>query len=438
MIYVIIIAISIIIGILFKYYSNVDIKNIILSIILSSILSSLIIFIIKYNSSYYTEYWGSYVVNIYENEPYNEWVSQTCTETTTDSDGNTTTTYYDCSYQNDIGPSWVAVTNLGKHINISEKQYEAFKSKFGNNAKIVKTIHNHSSNSRCSNSKNTKFEGKRVGKISYVYECAWPNTYESLQSYTSSHKYENKIKSSDFTVFNLSKITDEEADSLGLYEYPNILDNFNYPTILSHKEVKTKIQEHYQKLNAIYGPKNQLRLWVLIFDDKPIDYAYKQESYWVKGNKNELVICIGKRDDKITWSYIFSWATSIDLSLSIRNYIYDLREYKDTTIYRYDTILNKIPAKIGKKIKERVEENITKKDSTYKIPTTSYPVLTDDTYMVLHKYLNENLNKFQRREFKEFDYIKLEFSFKYLIIIILSNILINIITSFVVINYVKF
>ena len=71
----------------------------------------------------FDEYWGDEVAYVVEEEPWNEWVSRTCSETYacgSDSKGNTTycTRTYDCSYQDDIGPKWYAITKLGTHISI--------------------------------------------------------------------------------------------------------------------------------------------------------------------------------------------------------------------------------------------------------------------------------------------------------------------------------
>jgi len=44
-----------------------------------------------------------------------------------------------------------------------------------------------------------------------------------------------------------------------------------------------------------------MRLWVLVFEDKPSFIAKYQENYWVRRNMNEFVICIGKKDTIIQW-----------------------------------------------------------------------------------------------------------------------------------------
>ena len=58
----------------------------------------------------------------------------------------------------------------------------------------------------------------------------------------------------------------------------------------------------------------------------------------LKGNKNELIVCIGKNKENIDWVNTFSWSTSEDLTLNIRNYVYDQKILNDSTytnIYNY-------------------------------------------------------------------------------------------------------
>jgi hypothetical protein len=46
-------------------------------------------------------------------------------------------------------------------------------------------------------------------------------------------------------------------------------------------------------------------------------------------------------------------------------------------------------------------------DTTIQVKS-DFPVLNDRTWDDLYNYMNDNLNKFQRRSFKEFDYLTVE------------------------------
>lgn len=373
--------------------------------------------VIDKTSVSFTEYWGSTVIAVYEEEPYNYWHNETCSYTTssTDSQGNTTTTthYYDCSHQDDVAPSWHAVTNIGEKFGISEKTHDQLQRQFKTKKTSVETRRNHDASDMSVGSIGTKFEGKKVGNISHVYQTKWNGQDDTRKSYVSEHTYENRIKASDYTVFNISLVTEEEVDSLGLFRYPELKDKMfgrgenglHYPTILSAEGVSPDIQEKFKRLNGKFGVSNELRLWILVFDDKPQSIARYQENYWVKGNMNELVICIGKYNNEIKWAHAFSWSLSNELTVDVRNKVLNLYQYKDTTVKK---VIPPIFAQVNKVKNLPAKLPIQEKDSTYSIKSPNYPVLTNETWNELYTYLNKNLSKYRRRSFDEFSYLTVE------------------------------
>lgn len=196
--------------------------------------------IIDYTSVHFDEYWGSSITAVYEEEPWNEWHHETCSYTTTDSKGNTTTHYYDCSHQDDYGPEWYAVTNLNEKFSISEKMHDELVAQFKTKKTVIDSRNNHDASDKCVNSNGTKFEGKRVGNKSYIYQTVWSGSDNTRKAYTSVHSYVNKIKASDLSIFNIKLVKEEQADSLGLFEYPeykggglfSYTQGLDYPTIL--------------------------------------------------------------------------------------------------------------------------------------------------------------------------------------------------------------
>jgi len=364
------------------------------------------------SSTRFSEYWGSTVTHVIEEEPYNEWHHQTCTRTSTDSKGNTTTTTYDCSHQDDYGPSWMAVTNLGEKIAITESLHDELVAQFGTGKKITKTRKNHDSNDKCVQSKGTKFEGTRVGKTSNVLTTKWGGQDHTRKAFSSQHQYENRIKASDLSIFNISVVKPSLADSLGLYEYPFrtsgfgkthvvkktkrnkggdiVYNGWDYPTILG-ENIPESAQEKFRQLNGKFGTSNEMRLWVLVFDDAEQMTGVMQENYWVRGNMNELVLCIGRSGEEIQWAHAFSWATSNTLTVEVRNAVLDLYTYGDTTI-------------AGQKLPVL---NIGMDDQTKRIKTSKTPVLTEQTWDDLYVWLNNNLQQFERRTFDEFEYVEI-------------------------------
>lgn len=377
--------------------------------------------IVNFTTVTFDEYWGSNVIAVYEEEPYNYWQHQTCYRTVTT--GKTTITIpYDCSHQVDVGPCWTAKTDLGEEIRLTEDEYEEIKARFKTSRAIIDSHTNYDYNDRCVNSRGTKFENKQVGKVSYTYQVKWNGSDVTRKPYISSHSYKNKIKASDITIFNLSKVSEKKADTLKLYKYPENIDGFDCPTILGNN-ISKEIQEDFKKLNGKFGVSNQMRLWVLVFEDKPLKIAYQQESYWVRGNMNELVICIGKnKNNKIDWCHVFSWSLSNELTSDVRNKVMSLYQYKDTT-YKNEI---KIPV-FGKGSKKHkiVKYNTMYQDSTVKVKKYETSVLNSNTWGDLYDYLNKNLDRYQRRSFKEFEYLTVKPSNTSLIVVSIILIIIS-------------
>lgn len=405
--------------------------------------------IIDHTSVQSTEWWGSTVTAVFEEEPYNYWHSETCSRTVacgshTDSDGNTVTDYcteyYDCSHQDDVSPSWWAVTNLNEKFNISEKQHDEIVKQFGTKKTSIDSHNNYAPRDRAVGSKGTKFEGKRVGEVSYVYQTSWDGSDNTRKAYVSQHSYVNKVKASDLSIFNIRIITDEQADSMKLFKYPEYngggfftnTEGLEYPTILGGN-VSKETQEKFKRLNGKFGNTNQLRLWILIFENKPMSIAEYQENYWVKGNKNELIICIGKKGDEILWSKAFSWSHSAELTAAVQNEVMNLYTYRDSVIKRNipavvpttKEIKGKILGKSGEKLPNvlPIPQQVIA-DSTIKVKS-AYPRLTEETWNNYYNYLNQNLNQFKRRQFKEFNYLTVEPStgaviFIYVLVLLIS------------------
>ena len=347
-----------------------------------------LIFLVKFifdtTSVKFTEYWGSTVVEVYESEPWNEWVSQTCS-CCCDSDGMNCS-YYDCSYQEDHAPYWYARTNIGERFKISEKVYDSHLKKWGGRRVRTETVRNYDAGDRASGARGTKFEGQRVGRESYTWRADWDSRDITRLPYTSKHRYENRIKASDLSVFNISLVDDAMADTLGLFRYPERHKGLYEPVVLGY-DLPPGLYKKYSRLNGKYGPSNQLKLWVLVFRNKPSTVGTYQENYWVKGNKNELVVVMSLDDvDQVQWVRTFSWATSDDLTVAARM-----------------------------KVTEIGKMNVT-------------------GWSEYHDWLDENLGRFRRREFAEFSYIEVEPSTASIVTIIVLSLLSSIGWGFWIVN----
>jgi hypothetical protein len=385
--------------------------------------------LIDKSSVQFTEYWGSTVTGVYEEEPYNYWHSEMCSREVpcgTDKDGNTEycTEWYDCSHQDDVGPSWWAKTNINETFGITEKQHDELVAQFGTKKIAIDSRHNYAPRDKCVGSSGTKFEGKRVGETSYIYQTLWGGEDNRRKAYTSVHTYVNKIKASDLTIFNLKVVKEEQADSMGLFKYPpyksggwfSYTEGLEYPTILGG-DVSKETQEKFKRLNGKFGPTNEIRLWILVFENKPMSITQYQQNYWVKGNMNELVVCIGKKGNEIQWADAFSWAHSDALTSAVKNEVLNLYTYKDSLVKRNipkvipvtKDMQKKVLGKAGKNLPANVVPlpNQAQTDTIIKVKS-AYPMLTEKTWDDYYNYLNQNLNQFQRRSFEEFNYLKVE------------------------------
>jgi hypothetical protein len=245
-------------------------------------------------------------------------------------------------YDVDFHPAeWCTITTIKEDVNISEKHYNYYLNLFGNKKFVDMKRRYHTINGN-------------------MYQTSWDGSEEKRESYCSTHSYENRIKASDIRQFHMTPITDSSAKKIGLFKYPELKDHFNYPTLLGLK-VNQNIQNEFQKLNAKFGPLNKLRLWVLVFKNPNPQTGYYQENYWVRGNKNELTLCIGIDENKnIIWSNVFSWSPSLQLKNDISNYCNTLQNVNDTSLIK------------------------------------------------LKNYLNSNLNRFEKKSFKEFKRLTVE------------------------------
>ena len=86
-----------------------------------------------------------------------------------------------------------------------------------------------------------------------------------------------------------------------------------------------KAENEFNYINSVFGEKYQFRTFLLFYYNKDILVSEKQRSYWVGGNKNEFIICIGLDSitNKIQWANCFSWMDEPRLEVYTEQYIND-------------------------------------------------------------------------------------------------------------------
>ena len=256
---------------------------------------------VSYNASD-TEYLGGYVTKIVYYEEWDEMVLRTKTRQVPDGKGGTRTQTYTVLEREFHPERWVYINNEDNfEHNISKELYN--KIKFRLNSPVV--------------FKDMKRNYHRIDGDAYV--TMYDGSIGHLYDITRAHKYKNKIQASQSnTIFKMLDIDKEMADSLGLYEYPEITDLAQNP-ILGRNVSKEELQI-FRYINAMKGKKNEFRTYVLFFNYDEFDKSELQKSYWQNGNKNEFIVCLGMKGDSVAWTNSFSWCDMPKLEIKTRSY----------------------------------------------------------------------------------------------------------------------
>lgn len=279
-----------------------------------------------------TEYWGNLGITGQYYEPWSTWVDQTCTRSVpcgTDSKGNTQycTETYDCSYCSDHSSEYKLVDDGGNKFTISESTYEYLMKRWSARPQFVdlhRSINHHWS----------------CGQDGDLYEVHWDNQVITSVPTVRKHTYENRVKCA-VSSFNYPHINSHDKEMYGLYEYPQVKgytqkailgdDQFSW---MSQAERDTS-ETYAQYLCGYYGPRKQLKVWILLFKNKPSIAGDMQEAYWVNGNKNEVVVCVGVDSNSRTlqWVRAFSWTPNRTMLVDIRENLMELKSYDFRKFY---------------------------------------------------------------------------------------------------------
>jgi hypothetical protein len=246
------------------------------------------------------EYWTNYAVQACYYEPWVEEYDTVETETTTDSKGRTHTRTYIKHHVVHHPPRWEMQNNVGQSEGISKDYFHWLCKIWGNRQR--KSLYHTNQTS--------------IGDGG-IHWTDWNQDRNTMIVLTSTHWYENRIIASH-SVFKFPEIEDKSA----LFEYPKIEDHTNVPSVLGVPN-DDPANRFLCVRNAELGVDKQIRMWVLVFNDAPLQAGIDQESYWQGGNKNELVVCIGTNDKKeVKWCYVFSWTEVERLKIDVRQFIY--------------------------------------------------------------------------------------------------------------------
>jgi len=255
------------------------------------------------------EWWTVYLTSAHYWEPWteewDEWVPESGH---TDSDGNYVVDE-PAHWEHHVAhhpPSWTADDNMGSGCSISQSRYRQLVGMWGGE---------------------TEEDLRRMNQTSSgdgdVWNTYYPQKFEVLVPYTNVHTYENRVQAST----SLRKFREVANRDGYLHEYPESRDPFAVPSILGVAPGANQANVKLCKYNALYGNRSQggkgdqVRMWILLYQNQPIQTALDQEQYWGGGNKNELVLCIGTDDKyRVQWAYCFSWTDVERLKIEVQEF----------------------------------------------------------------------------------------------------------------------
>jgi hypothetical protein len=164
-----------------------------------------------------------------------------------------------------------------------------------------------------------------------MYKKKFDGKREHSKSITFKHDYKNKIKASR-SIFGFTKLKDCDVKKLKLHDYPELItqtkencffgNDLNQNPFLGYKPTKAELNR-FQFINGYYGPRKQFRVFLLFFYNKPHSVVEDQRSYWEGGNKNEMIMCFGLDSvtKKIQWVDAFSWCDKPTFAVKFRDYM---------------------------------------------------------------------------------------------------------------------
>ncbi len=279
----------------------------VLLIVPSLMLSSIIEFAMKKYNLADTEYLGYYVTRISYYEPWNEYIQRTCTREVPvgeDKDGNVVyrKETYDCSYVEYHPARYTYTLNNGREEYFyNKKEFEIVKERLHVEGLFVDLHRNYHT-----------IDGDK-------YDYLWNGRDSTLYTMTFKHTYDNYVKKSR-SIYRFDDISKKQAKELGLFDYPEI-SNYEQQGIIGI-EADDESNLAVRKLNAMCGHNWQFRLFIVVFQDKGVNYADLQKNYWKGGNKNELIVCIGydTEEHSVDWCEAFSWSDAPVLDVKSQGY----------------------------------------------------------------------------------------------------------------------
>lgn len=141
----------------------------------------------------------------------------------------------------------------------------------------------------------------------------------------STQMYTNYIKGAPESLFNKALLMQNKYP---IPAYPdNVTDYYRINRVVEVGVVvkeKVKLNQELNMILRTLGPSKQVNI-VPVFTSYDANFARALEAAWLGGKKNDVVIVVGlSPDQKINWTYVFSWSKQSFVNYAIKDGIVDM------------------------------------------------------------------------------------------------------------------
>ena len=202
-------------------------------------------------------------------------------------------------------PAWDLVDSNGYDVAIDAGAFEAACARFGNR---------------------TTRPAANPGQVSIgdgrTHRTTWRGEDATLLPVTTRHAYRNKVRAAARSVFHFQPPDADEVAAYGLFPRPEIRDFCRLrPVRGDDSPAADRAAVRLEAANARLGRSKQVAMLILVFRERPIEAALKQEAYWMGGAKNEFITCVGvDAAENIAWAHVISWTDEERLKIDVRDF----------------------------------------------------------------------------------------------------------------------
>lgn len=237
------------------------------------------------------ETWSGQVSQVEYHPRWVEQYEESHTRTVGSGKNQRTETYYTTEYATHE-EHWEAERDFGgdsDHVNIDLSEYNQIKNDFGGAVQSEGKQSTRHGGHRHTGDNSIYVTHNRTGVI-------WPVTTWKT--------FENRIKAAP-SVFSFVK----PPTGTVVFPYPENTSLFVSDRVIGQAKSYINLNK-WDQLNSRLGPTKRVNLIAVGFDSNDSQLSQAQESMWLGGRKNDLVLTFGIKDKKVQWARVFGWTES--------------------------------------------------------------------------------------------------------------------------------